>query len=152
MVEDAGLQCQSQLSGNYEPITAPEASNEWSALKLDLYVNLEANLDYTVPCREFQGQGLGIIVWAFAKIGYDPRKIRDLLQAFAQEVCPPPRLVPKWQASCILVFVPLMCPRREGEQGDAAGARTSVRSDALLSSCDACGFQPSRGSIALDAL
>jgi len=36
--------------------------------------------------RDFQGQGLGIIVWAFAKIGYDPSKIRDLLQAFAQEV------------------------------------------------------------------
>ena len=25
-------------------------------------------------------------MWAFAKIGYDPSKIRDLLQAFAQEV------------------------------------------------------------------
>ena len=40
-------------------------------------------------CRAFQGQGLGIIVWAFAKIGYDPSKIRDLLQAFAQEVFDP---------------------------------------------------------------
>ena len=45
--------------------------------------------------RDFQGQGLGIIVWAFAKIGYDPSKIRDLLQAFAQEVCTAPsRTVP----------------------------------------------------------
>lgn len=41
--------------------------------------------------RDFQGQGLGIIVWAFAKIGYDPSKIQDLLQAFAQEArCLPP--------------------------------------------------------------
>jgi hypothetical protein len=36
-------------------------------------------------CREFQGQGLGIIVWAFAKIGYDTSKIQDLLERFAQE-------------------------------------------------------------------
>ena len=32
-----------------------------------------------------QGQGLGIIIWALAKICYDPAKIRSLLQAFAQE-------------------------------------------------------------------
>lgn len=34
---------------------------------------------------QVQGQGLGIIIWALAKICYDPAKIRPLLQAFAQE-------------------------------------------------------------------
>ncbi len=34
---------------------------------------------------QVQGQGLGIIIWALAKICYDPVKIRSLLQAFAQE-------------------------------------------------------------------
>ena len=34
---------------------------------------------------QVQGQGLGIIIWALAKICYDPLKIRSLLQAFAQE-------------------------------------------------------------------
>ena len=34
---------------------------------------------------QVQGQGLGIIIWALAKICYDPAKIRSLLQAFAQE-------------------------------------------------------------------
>ena len=32
-----------------------------------------------------QGQGLGIIIWALAKICYEPVKIQALLQAFAQE-------------------------------------------------------------------
>lgn len=35
--------------------------------------------------QEFQGQGLGIIIWAFAKIGYDSSKIRPLLDGFARE-------------------------------------------------------------------
>lgn len=35
--------------------------------------------------QQVQGQGLGIIIWALAKICYDPTKIRGLLQAFAQE-------------------------------------------------------------------
>ncbi|KAK9811789.1 hypothetical protein WJX72_010082 [[Myrmecia] bisecta] len=35
--------------------------------------------------RDFQGQGLGIIVWAYAKINYDASKIRQLLEDFAQE-------------------------------------------------------------------
>lgn len=34
---------------------------------------------------QVQGQGLGIIIWALAKICYDPLKIRTLLQAFATE-------------------------------------------------------------------
>lgn len=34
---------------------------------------------------QVQGQGLGIIIWALAKICYEPVKIRALLQAFAQE-------------------------------------------------------------------
>lgn len=36
-------------------------------------------------CTQVQGQGLGIIIWALAKICYDPIRIRFLLQAFAQE-------------------------------------------------------------------
>ena len=34
---------------------------------------------------QVQGQGLGIIIWALAKICYEPVKIKTLLQAFAQE-------------------------------------------------------------------
>ncbi|DBA85926.1 TPA: hypothetical protein ACH3X1_005470 [Trebouxia sp. C0004] len=64
----------------------PELSSNASGGQSRLHNALQTLMQLAViHIKEVQGQGLGIIIWALAKICYDPVKIRSLLQAFAQE-------------------------------------------------------------------